>query len=116
MGSGGTLVDGVRRWFQRRTSTNTNTRTLINNNNSINSNNNPNRGQSKSTHINDTCDHVASVSELRAQSSRIRKRDKKLKQEEGEFDIAVLKLVKVPKRTTMDSFFSLFGDLGVLVF
>ncbi|XP_062158553.1 mitogen-activated protein kinase 9-like isoform X2 [Alnus glutinosa] len=103
MGSGGTLVDGVRRWFQRRTSTNTNTRTLINNNNSINSNNNPNRGQSKSTHINDTCDRVASVSELRAQSSRIRKRDKKLKQEEGEFDIAVLKLVKVPKRTTMDS-------------
>jgi hypothetical protein len=138
MGSGGTLVDGVRRWFQRRATTNTNTGIIINNN-SNNSNNNHNRRHSKSTHVNHTCGHVASVTELRAQSSGIRKR-KELKEEEqeeeeeeeGEFDISVLKLIKVPKRNThfisatMDSqkkvsflfplyflsLFSPFGDLG----
>lgn len=100
MGSGGTLVDGVRRWFQRRTSTNTNTSIIVNNN-SNHSNNNHNPRQSKITNINDSCSHVASVSELRAQSSRIRKRKNELEEEEeGEFDISVLKLIKVPKRTT----------------
>ncbi|XP_059453544.1 mitogen-activated protein kinase 9-like isoform X2 [Corylus avellana] len=107
MGSG-TLVDGVRRWFQRRATTNTNTSIIIVNNNSNNSNNNHNRRQSKSTHVTDeTCGHVASVSELRAQSSGIRKRkelkeeeQEEEKEEEGEFDISVLKLIKVPKRNT----------------
>ncbi|KAE8124834.1 hypothetical protein FH972_019682 [Carpinus fangiana] len=106
MGSGGTLVDGVRRWFQRRATTNANTGIIINNNSNY-SNNNHNRRQSKSTHVNHTCGHVASVTELRAQSSGIRKR-KELKEEEqeeeeeeeGEFDISVLKLIKVPKRNT----------------
>lgn len=103
MGSGGTLVEGVRRWFQRRTnnyrnSNGSGTNTAIYNNQHANN-----------IVLDDSCGHVSSVSELRAQSSVVRKRKKGLKQGEereeeeatvGDFDTSCLKLIKVPKRTT----------------
>ncbi|XP_035541916.1 mitogen-activated protein kinase 9-like isoform X1 [Juglans regia] len=103
MGSGGTLVEGVRRWFQRRTDN------YRNSNGSGTNTNTYNNQHAKNIVIDDSCGHVSSVSELCAQSSVVRKRKKGLKQGEereeeeapvGDFDTSCLKLVKVPKRTT----------------
>lgn len=86
MGGSGTLVDGVRRWFQRRTS-------IVVFNSSSNNNHNNNQQQQ----LNDT--HVF-VTGFLADSSSLQEKQ----QEEGEiqivvdFDLSGLKLIKVPKR------------------
>lgn len=113
MGSGGTLGDGVRRWFQRRTNHYKYTNlTAGSGDNPIDSG--PGENNNCSEHNNNTIvhgswDHVSSVSEHRAQSSVIRKHTKELREEEeqgeeegreGEFGISGLKLIQVPKRTT----------------
>ncbi|XP_050378631.1 mitogen-activated protein kinase 9-like [Argentina anserina] len=92
MGSGATLVDGVRRWFQRRTSSTSkpvNTSTTIPN---PNSNPNPNNN-----------DRVYNDGDISAQSSACLQKeeddDHLLQfQVEDDFDISGLKLIRVPKR------------------
>lgn len=113
MGSGGTLGDGVRRWFQRRTNHYKYTNlTAGSGDNPIDSG--PGENNNYSEHNNNTVvhgswGHVSSVSEHRAQSSVIRKHKNELREEEeqgeeegreGEFGISGLKLIQVPKRTT----------------
>ncbi|XP_040996637.1 mitogen-activated protein kinase 9-like isoform X2 [Juglans microcarpa x Juglans regia] len=112
MGSGDTLVEGVRGWFQRRTNSyKENTHIIVGGGNyKENSGANPNNNKhANNAIINDGCGHVSSVSVLRAQSSRILKREKELKQgeereaeesPEGDFNISGLKLIEVHKRTT----------------
>ena len=98
-GSGNTLVEGVRRWFQRRSNHNTN-----NNHNHFTSSNNSDPTKKKKQHNNNNNDsgsHVSSVTELRAQSSTI---PKQLKQEEEEHGLEGLKLIKVPQTKRANHF------------
>ena len=99
-GSGNTLVEGVRRWFQRRSNHNTN-----NNHNHFTSSNNSDPTKKKKQHNNnnnnDSGSHVSSVTELRAQSSTI---PKQLKQEEEEHGLEGLKLIKVPQTKRANHF------------
>ncbi|PRQ15918.1 putative mitogen-activated protein kinase CMGC-MAPK family [Rosa chinensis] len=92
MGSGATLVDGVRRWFQRRTSSSSKP---INPATSTNTNPYPNPNPNNNNH-----DYNAS--DLSAQSSAglQKEEDDRLLQFqiEDEFDISGLKLIQVPKR------------------
>ena len=87
MGSGATLVDGVRRWFQRRTSTTSSSKPINN------PNPNPNRNSNN---------HDYNDSDLSAQSStglQKEEEDDLLQfQVEEDFDISGLKLIRVPKR------------------
>nr|XP_004301256.2 PREDICTED: mitogen-activated protein kinase 9-like [Fragaria vesca subsp. vesca] len=89
MGSGATLVDGVRRWFQRRTSTTSSSKPI--NNPNPNPNRNPNNNN-----------HDYNDSDLSAQSStglQKEEEDDLLQfQVEDDFDISGLKLIRVPKR------------------
>ncbi|XP_023927171.1 mitogen-activated protein kinase 9 isoform X1 [Quercus suber] len=133
MGSGGgSLVDGLRRWFQRRSSSttttnNNNTTNIIiadNNNNNITSSHNNNssntNNKKKQQHNNNNNNnnikdinnyesgvgHVSYVSEVRAQSSIICKsKRKQLKQhhQEEEQGIDGLKLIKVPNWSNFKS-------------
>lgn len=111
MGSGATLVDGVRRWFQRRSSATSwlanNSNNNNNNSNIINNNNKSNKGNKNNSHIvvHDNYYGHVSVSELRAESSTAHKRETKAGEEEEEeliveedFDVSGLKLIKVPLR------------------
>ncbi|KAG6589631.1 Mitogen-activated protein kinase 9, partial [Cucurbita argyrosperma subsp. sororia] len=105
MGSG-TLVDGVRRWFQRRTSS------------SSSSSSDPTSDSNLSYPYHDKLDHVVNgdqlvSSDLRAQSTIAPKRKQiqlggegileRLPEEEHDYDddldYSALKLIKVPKRT-----------------
>ncbi|EXB69112.1 Mitogen-activated protein kinase 9 [Morus notabilis] len=112
MGSGATLVDGVRRWFQRRSSTSTSSSssssTLIANNSNNNNNSNINCTNKSDNYCagDPNGGHVSAVTEFRAQSS---KPEQKAIQQEGEksseltiveedFDVFGLKLIKVPQR------------------
>lgn len=107
-------MDGVRRWFQRRSSA---TSLLANNSNNNNNNNNSNiinNNKNKSNTGNKNNSHIVvhdnyyghvSVSELRAESSTAHKRETKAGGEEEEeliveedFDVSGLKLIKVPLR------------------
>ncbi|KAK4567547.1 hypothetical protein RGQ29_003354 [Quercus rubra] len=127
MGSGGgSLVDGLRRWFQRRSSSssnnNNNNKTNIiiadNNNNitsshnKISSNNNNKKKQqhnnNNNNNINNECGvgHVSCVSEVRAQSSIICKsKRQQLNQHHQEEEQAIegLKLIKVPNWSNFKS-------------
>lgn len=140
MGSGNTLVEGVRRWFQRRSSSSSTTIISDNPNyhnnisNKPNKNNKPNNNNSNGIVFNDNNDSHVSVTDLRAQSSTSHKREQRagkeeeLKIVEEDFDVIVLKLIKVPKRThlragSMDSqkkvmfdSFVPFYDMGLLGF
>ena len=106
MGSGATLVDGVRRWFQRRSST---TSFLANNSNSNNNNDKQNKNNSKIV-VHDNYDGHVSVSELRAESSTAHRRETKAGGEEEltiveeDFDVSGLKLIKVPLRFHVKAF------------
>ncbi|KAF3437194.1 hypothetical protein FNV43_RR19947 [Rhamnella rubrinervis] len=99
MGSGATLVDGVRRWFQRRSSTTF----LANNSNNNNKNNKQNKNNSNIV-VHDYYDGHVSVSELRAESSTARRRETKAGGEEEltiaeeDFDVSGLNPIKVPLR------------------
>ncbi|XP_015901016.3 mitogen-activated protein kinase 9 [Ziziphus jujuba] len=104
MGSGATLVDGVRRWFQRRSST-TSSSLPSNNNNKRNNNNNKSKYNSNIDHGNDS--HV-SLTDLRAESSTVQRRETKpgeeeessiLEEEQQDFDVSGLKILQVPLRT-----------------
>ncbi|PQQ05248.1 mitogen-activated protein kinase 9 [Prunus yedoensis var. nudiflora] len=102
MGSGATLVEGVRRWFQRRSSS---TSTTINTNPNNNSKQPSNSNYSRNNFVNDHNDAHVSVSDLSAQSSTSHQREQKQGQEyqlqfevEDDFDISGLKLISVPKR------------------
>ncbi|KAI5330525.1 PREDICTED: mitogen-activated kinase [Prunus dulcis] len=104
MGSGATLVEGVRRWFQRRSSS-TSTSTTINTNPNNNSKQPSNSNYSRNNFVNDHNDAHVSVSDLSAQSSTSHQREQKQGQEyqlqfevEDDFDISGLKLISVPKR------------------
>ncbi|TQD90763.1 hypothetical protein C1H46_023695 [Malus baccata] len=93
MGSGATLVEGVRRWFQRRSY---NTNHNYNNNNKINKlGNDHNHGR---------------VSDLSAQPSDSHQREQKRGREnqqqlqfelEDDFDISGLKVIRVPTRADL---------------
>ncbi|KAK9925768.1 hypothetical protein M0R45_023033 [Rubus argutus] len=107
MGSKATLVDGVRRWFQRRTSSSSkpiNT-TDANTNPNPNPNNNYYSDQSggncnKSKYDNND-GHVFFASDLSAQSSTSLQKEEDYHlqfQVEDDFDISGLKLIQVPKR------------------
>lgn len=76
MGSGATLVDGVRRWFQRRSSTSSSSNFIANNSNKP--------SYSSENRVNDGHDSVREESELTIVE---------------DFDISGLKLIKVPIRT-----------------
>lgn len=128
MGSGATLVEGVRRWFQRRSSS-TSTSTTINTNPNNNSKQPSNSNYSRNNFVNDHNDAHVSVSDLSAQSSTSHQREQKQGQEyqlqfevEDDFDISGLKLISVPKRANfrappMDSQKKvLFQDLGFFCF
>lgn len=84
MGGSGTLVDGVRRWFQRHNFTNNNS-----NNTSSNNHNKHNSNSNKKS------DHGSSSSVSESSNNQ---------QEEGQlqivedFDFSGLKLIRVPKR------------------
>lgn len=102
MGSGATLVEGVRRWFQRRSSS---TSTTINTNPNNNSKQPSNSNYSRNNFVNDHNDAHVSVSDLSPQSSTSHQREQKQGQEyqlqfevEDDFDISGLKLISVPKR------------------
>ena len=85
MGSGATLVDGVRRWFQRRTTTSK----------PINTNpNNPNPNPSPNNNNHDYIDDA----DITAQSSACLQKEELQFQVEDDFDISGLKLIRVPKR------------------
>ena len=99
MGSGATLVDGVRRWFQRRSSS-----SFIANNNNNYSSNEPNNNYNSENRVNDRNDGLVKESE-------------DLTIVEEDFDFSGLKLIKVPirihlKTTSMQThkkvFFSFF--------
>lgn len=141
MGSGATLVDGVRRWFQRRTSSSSKpintTDAITNPNPNPNPNNNYYSDQSsgncnKSKYDNND-GHVFFASDLSAQSSTSLQKEEDYHlqfQVEDDFDISGLKLIQVPKRADfraphhpppiMDSqkkvpfsFYFVFQDLGI---
>ncbi|KAA8542809.1 hypothetical protein F0562_023961 [Nyssa sinensis] len=82
---GGTFVDGVRRWFQRRSSV-----TVVN----VHHNNNK---------LNGTSDGHVFVSDFNAQSSTLQHHQQREEEKEEltiieNFDLSGLKLIKVPKR------------------
>lgn len=140
MGSGTTLVEGIRCWFQRCSSSSLTTIISDNPNHNNNNSNKPNKSKPKNNNskgivFNDNNDSHVSVSELRAQSSTSTQQEQRAGKEEDEltileedFDVIGSKLLKVPKRThlragSMDSLkkvlfnsFSLFCDLGMLGF
>lgn len=83
MGGSGTLVDGVRRWFQRRTSV------LLDSSNS--------KHQHNDSHV--------FLTELHADSSTLPTQKQQQQQQEiniiDDFDLSGLKLIKVPQRTAV---------------
>ena len=118
MGSGATLVDGVRRWFQRCSSSSS-TSTSFDSNNP----NKSNRKYLENTGIRDNDGHVF-VSHFRAQRGQKQGEERELTIVEEDFEVSGLKLIKVPirihlkigsmntqKKVTFDFFLS-FQDLG----
>ncbi|KAL5545000.1 hypothetical protein UlMin_008784 [Ulmus minor] len=92
MGSGATLVDGVRRWFQRCSSSSS-TSTSFDSNNP----NKSNRKNLENSGIRDNDGHVF-VSHFRAQRGQKQGEERELTIVEEDFEVSGLKLIKVPIR------------------
>lgn len=139
MGSKATLVDGVRRWFQRRTSSSSKPINTTDANTNLNPNPNNNYysdqsgGNCNKSKYDNNDGHVFFASDLSAQSSTSLQKEEDYHlqfQVEDDFDISGLKLIQVPKRADfraphhpppiMDSqkkvpfsFYFVFQDLGL---
>ncbi|CAN6577824.1 unnamed protein product [Malus baccata var. baccata] len=107
MGSGATLVEGVRRWFQRRSSSSSSTSTSATIINTSNPNNNHNYTDNDKINKLGNDHNGAHISDLSAQPSDSHQREQKQGREnqhhlqfevEDDFDISGLKVIRVPTR------------------